>query len=191
MQKACLILFIWCAGALAATAQTNQASFPHIEIFGGYSYLHDTNLGDPVTFNFNGWEASLNYNLNKWLGIKADFAGHYYHSDLYQILEHQHEYLLGPQVSWRAKKFTVFGHGLIGISHKHGETRYAPLPGVEKFGEESFTSVLGGGADWNLTKHISWRVAQIDYQRSRSLFEGLGVNELRAASGIVFRFGGK
>jgi hypothetical protein len=52
---------------------------PKIEVFGGYSYLnrltyHNTPDENP---DFHGWEASVNCNFNKWVGLKVDFSGHY------------------------------------------------------------------------------------------------------------------
>lgn len=34
------------------------------------------------TGNLNGFEASFSYNLNKWLGIKADFGGDFGKTDM-------------------------------------------------------------------------------------------------------------
>jgi len=80
-----------------AVAQSNA---PKLEAFGGYSYLHIDTQGvtgstldtacnailgagtcPPGSFGVhpsaNGWNASAQYNVTHFLGIKGDFSGHY------------------------------------------------------------------------------------------------------------------
>jgi hypothetical protein len=56
----------------AAAAQDTQ----RVEVFGGYSLLHDSILV-PGAANFSGWDTSATIFLNRWLGVTADFSGHY------------------------------------------------------------------------------------------------------------------
>jgi hypothetical protein len=55
-------------------AQNSTASTPRVEVFGGYSLLHD---GNASPTSFHGWDASSTTYVNRWLGITADFSGHY------------------------------------------------------------------------------------------------------------------
>jgi hypothetical protein len=78
---------------LAVSGMAMAADFPKLEIFGGYSLLRsDLNPKDLGKLsggglfgnsffgsveNLNGFNASVSYNLNSWLGIKADFSGNF------------------------------------------------------------------------------------------------------------------
>ncbi len=46
---------------------------PKAEIFGGYSIVPAVGIDQVL----HGWNASVNGNINDWLGIRVDFSGHY------------------------------------------------------------------------------------------------------------------
>jgi hypothetical protein len=100
--------------------------------------------------NINGFEGAFTYNLNKWLGIKADFSGHfgndrvddtftysqqqydsytgssstynekYVHKGTVQV--HQYTALFGPEFSFRSQgKLRPFAHVLFGFSRVDGQ----------------------------------------------------------------------
>jgi len=50
---------------------------PTVEMFGGYSHDRILSAGSGEPVHSNGWEASANWNLNHWFGLKADFDGSY------------------------------------------------------------------------------------------------------------------
>ena len=57
--------------------------------------------------------------------------------------------------------------------------------------ENAFATALGAGFDRKLSKHVAWRVVQAEYlitkfQDGNNNFQ----NNLRLATGLVFRFGG-
>lgn len=45
----------------------------------------------------------------------------------------------------------------------------------------------GGGLDYNINKNLAWRIAQVDYVGIAG--GGQVLNNIRAQSGLVFRFG--
>jgi len=79
--------------ALAGSIVLAQDSTPKVQVFGGFSLLHqqtgqlngtnlDVFLHEPGgTFkpenNFEGWNAEVQYNADRWIGIVADFDGRY------------------------------------------------------------------------------------------------------------------
>jgi len=95
MHKLSLILITFLALALSASTLTAQDK---ITLFGGYSYLRPS-LTQTTMFvcspgticpaivtaplavntkpNLNGWEVSATYRVFPWLGMEADFSGHY------------------------------------------------------------------------------------------------------------------
>ena len=219
------------AVAIFATSLASAQDYPRTEIFGGYSYLHlDTQgisssslsalcgglIGTtcPITFKvrpgFNGWEAAGQFNFNRWLGVKADFSGHYGNLISATLTsappivplnfsgpdEHVYDYLFGPVASHRARRYTVFAHSLLGGEHVgYGNFVVAPGPGPVTLPSPSSTNwfafALGGGLDLKLTRYFAVRAGQFDYQFANSSANGHGhQNDFRFSSGIVFGFGG-
>jgi hypothetical protein len=76
---------------LAMSCVALAEDFPKFEVFGGYSYLRtDLNNNQPASFSgglfksFNlgsaglhGYDVSVAYNLNSWVGLKVDFSGNF------------------------------------------------------------------------------------------------------------------
>ena len=115
-----------------------QDATPKVQVFGGYSFMRtgtgglsasalDVDLHQyPNTFgigsNFNGWNAEAQYNIDRWIGIVADFGGEYGTpftakaqgvSRLPTMTEYS--FLAGPVVSYRAKaRITPYVHALFG-----------------------------------------------------------------------------
>jgi len=207
-----------------------QDSIPKVQVFGGYSFMHAGTGGltgstldlelrqNPGTFgvgsNFNGWNAQAQYNFDRWFGIVADFGGQYgtpiTASSATSGVPTMSEYsfLAGPVISYRAKeKITPFVHALFGWDRANlsaGSFAGTVSP-VSSFASSytSFAVVFGGGVDYNLSRHFSLRLGQLDYFHTtldlNSLygsafgpgrFQGLAthVNNLRFSTGIVLRF---
>src|SRR5260221_5926307 len=135
MRTLCLAFALILAGSLTAFAQET----PRVEVFTGYSYLH-ASFADAITpgsadfhGNLNGWDASVAFNANPWLGVVADFGG-YYGSPFFQVIfkpsgcvlctqgvnttiKSIHTFMGGPKLSHRRGKATVFAQALFGGSH--------------------------------------------------------------------------
>jgi hypothetical protein len=147
-----------------------------VDIFGGYSYLRASPGSGLPGANTSGWEASLAYNWNNWLGIKADFDGHYCCDGTDQKLN---DFLFGPQINLGHGKLAPYVEGLVGFAHGS----------AGGFSENAFAFALGGGVDWNIGKRWGWRVAQADYLGTH--FASYTQNNFRLSTGLVFRLGKK
>jgi hypothetical protein len=114
----------------------------------------------------------------------------------------------GPQLAWRHfKKITLFAHPSIGAIHEHinldphdaftafvaGPTGALVASGILKTTHPSDTTYfygLGGGGDYNLTKHVHLR-ADVEFVHV-FLFSGLladSRNSVRLSVGPSFNFG--
>ena len=138
-----------------------------VELFGGYTFMHNENRPDA---NLNGWELAGQYKFTNWLGIVADFDGHYGSSTS------KYNYLFGPQISFPAR-VSPFIHFLIGGSHEH-------VNGVGS--DSSFAAALGAGIDTKLSGPLYWRIIQGDWIHT-SQFGG-SQNNGRLSTGIVIKF---
>jgi opacity protein-like surface antigen len=181
------VVFLVIVG-LAFSAVCLAADFPKAEIFGGYSYFRaDTTLTGMPSQNSNGWEASVTGNLNRFLGVTADFNGDYTSASVAgaNVTGHIHNFLFGPTVSYRTRRVTPFVHALFGDSHLTGSTVLAGTTTASS-SNDAFAMALGGGADVKLSRLLAVRLAQIDYLRTQ--FSSTSQNNMRYSAGLVLRF---
>lgn len=165
-----------------------SAQIPSGNVFFGYSY-YSTDLSSSVNrVNANGWEASVEGKVIPFLGIVADFDGHYGSQNFGTVCGFggvcainssftEHNYLFGPRVSISVAKFRPFAEVLFGAAH---------VDVGNGFGSDtSFATAVGGGLDYKLMRILAWRL-QGDYVHS-SLLNGTQ-NNARVSTGIVVKF---
>lgn len=176
------LAFLFSAAAQAQERQT-------IDVFAGYSYVRANPSTTGInSFSLNGGSGSVAYNFNNWLAGVADFGGYNNSSVLGSgVNSTLSTYLFGPRVSFRRfNHVTPFAEVLFGVAHT--DTRF--LSGSSS--QTPFAMTVGGGFDYRLTNHLSWRAAKVDYLLTR--FSELNTsaqqtqNNLRVSTGIVFRF---
>jgi hypothetical protein len=175
MRKVVLLITLLGLLSLLTVAQET----PKAEVFGGYQYTRIT-LGD-TGFNFNGWNASITGNVNKYLGVAADFSGAY-KSESGASLK-VHSYTFGPVLSLNHEgTFNPFVHALFG-----GANANFSANGVGSASTNGFAMMVGGGADAKISPRLAVRLVQADWVYYR--FEGVGENKnVRVSTGLVFRF---
>jgi opacity protein-like surface antigen len=177
-----ILIFAGLAGAQA----------PSGNIFFGYSYENASstalNIGANRA-NLQGWEASLEGKFLPWIGIVADFSGHYGSEnataitttgpEVVNVTGHELEVTFGPRVSVSVGKLTPFAEIMGGVGHMNtGGTFSGPS-------NTSFASAVGGGIDYRVFHPVALRI-EGDYVTTR--FFGNTQNNLRLSTGIVFRF---
>ncbi len=173
MRKVLTLAALLLSFALAVAAQ----EIPQAEVFGGYSYMRvNPGQGAPA-INSNGWNASAVGNINRWLGVKADFTGQY--GNIVGVGGSMYNFMFGPQISIPTGNFKPFVEGLVGGSHAGGS-------GISDTG---LGYAFGGGLDYNVKPHVSVRLAELDYVGTQ-LFGGTQHN-FRLSTGVVFRLGSK
>jgi len=193
MRKVFLAVALVLFPALSAMAASNS----RFELFGGYSYLHtsfDSNamgVSGVTSNNLNGWDSSVTANLNRWIGLVADFGGSY--GKQFQTTDgnasrpYAYSFLFGPRfyVS-KSDRLRPFAESLFGTVHAReginalDSTKSAQI-------NTAFAAALGGGLDVRLKKHIELRAIEADYVVSR-LFN-TNQNSARISTGIIFRIG--
>jgi outer membrane immunogenic protein len=179
MKRWALLCGVTLMFAGIASAQEN----PRVEVFGGYSYVHVDQSGTGATANLNGGSASVSYNPSNWLGIVADLGG--YHGGTSGINGDVYTYLFGPKVTYRTGKFTPFVQALFGGAHITAGNKLGSSLGSE----DAFATALGGGLDWNATRHIGIRLVQAEYLLTE-FPDGVNgkQNNARISAGVVLRF---
>src|SRR5262249_3994944 len=181
-------LFILAALTLTLPIIAQAQDSPRTEIFGGYSYLRlDDDLNDDR--DLNGWNASVNQNLIKWLGVKADFSGHYGGSSIFVVTGadlSQYFFLFGPQFTLRKfGRFQPFAHVLLGVTRINFDSNVSGL----SFDDTAFALAAGGGLDIKVHDRLAVRLFQADYVLTR--FNDDNQSNFRASTGLVLRLGKK
>jgi len=190
-----IVAVLFALGFLVAAASAQIPSSGNV--FFGYSYLN-ANLVPGDRTNLNGWEASVEGKVFPFVGVVADFSGHYGSQGVSggicpvpvgalpggciltgSVNVSQHDFLFGPRVSFSVGKFRPFAHVLIGLSHlSDSETGFSGA-------DNSFADAIGGGIDYHLMRLVSWRIQGDDLQ---TRFSGNTQNDFRLSTGIAVHF---
>jgi hypothetical protein len=168
--------------------------FQRFEVFGAYSYVNANTVGTVSNRqSANGWEASVSGNFNRHFAVGGDVSAYYqtYLVSDFQLPSfpslsvqfHDYSYMVGPRVNFRP----VFVHALFGGDHLGGSFAGGSLS------DNRFAAAFGGGVQWPLSSHWALR-GSADYVLTRHSFFGepsLRQNNFRAATGLVYSFGGR
>lgn len=179
-------LFVISSVLLLSSLAPAQAPAPimdepeYAEVSAAFSHASGPDIG------MWGWHIGGALRPNHWLGLVADFSGHYGSDELLllDIDNNLHNFLFGPRLYFRLEeqeRLRPFGHILFGASRLHTESESA---GVD-FTETAFSWALGGGIDYALTERVAAR-GQIELLRT-SFGDG-GQNNRRISIGLVYRF---
>jgi hypothetical protein len=187
-MKSISLLVGFCIGSGWAFAQ-GDAVTPRAEVGFNYTYFHGT-TAQSTDFNQNGGSAYVEYNVNRVVGLVADFGG--YANGRRAVAGDSgttFSYLLGPRFNWRKSRLVPYVQFLFGGSNA---SLYRPSGSVMRNG---FTTAAGGGFDWVVSKHIALKPVQVEYVTAQLPEVGSNSNSfqnnLRYSGGIVFRFGEK
>jgi hypothetical protein len=199
------LAFILALGFLSIPASA-QDNYPKAEVFGGFSF-GSIEVSAPVRGTSGheaaeGFQAAIAVNVNRTLGIVADFGGLWgdqrsfvsgtsFAEGTFRVLH----IFAGPRFTKRTNRIAVFVHVLPGFAQQRETTMerffFAP-PSTRTFTENGFVVALGGGVDVNLGKRLAIRAVQIDYlptQFSTPFFYDSRHN-VRVGVGVVLKFGG-
>jgi hypothetical protein len=192
---------------ITSPAQDTQ----RFEAFGGYSFTHNSTLLDP-TNNFSGWDTSSTVFLNRWLGLTADFSGHYGSENVPVVfLQGQpygkvkasassYTYQFGPHFTYRHSRYAPFAESLFGIHNPHHTYTLVecgppldctlPIGNSTSSSYHGFAMAIGGGLDIALSHGISLRPIEADYLLLREPLPTVenGVFVYHGANNNTFRY---
>jgi hypothetical protein len=178
--------------ALLSFAGVAAAQVPSGNVFFGYSYYNSNFSGNSA--GTNGWQASLEGKVLPFVGIVADFSGHY-GSQTFQegaacpvvapncvttipvsVNIAEHNVMFGPRVSFSVGKFRPFAEAEFGVGHINANSAGS---------DTSIATDLGGGLDYRFFHRLAWRI-QADYVQTR--FFGSTQNNVQISTGLAFHF---
>ena len=199
---------------LSITAWAQE--FPRAELGFDYSYLrYAPNAPGTRGHSLNGGGGSLVFNINRYLGIKADLQGYGSTTSSFtlapgpnfpsgasaKVQGNLFTYLFGPQIKLHTPRIQPFVHALFGGAHSNvyaNAFKDICLPGslVCSFSRapsnNAFAMAFGGGVDIPIGHVVAIRPAEIDYFYTKftNQFNNSNQNNFRYSGGIVFNFGG-
>jgi opacity protein-like surface antigen len=175
----------------AAVARAQENATPVVETGMNFSF---TNLypgsGFP-SFTSVGGTGTVEYNVNRMLGVVADLGGYRNNGDV-NFNPTTFTYLFGPRVNFRRSRITPYAQALFGGA-RVSTSLTDPVTG-NAFSENGFAMAYGGGMDVRLTNHVYVKPFQVEYLMTQTpnIWSPDGnQNSLRFSAGVVFRFGSK
>jgi Outer membrane protein beta-barrel domain len=159
-----LVCCVLCAGAFEARAQvepsaTRAQSTLTVGAIGSvfqpdYSGNNGVFVSGSAPNALWGVGGYVDFNIRRWIGIEAE--GRWLHFNQYADI-YQNNYLIGPRVQIkRYGKFTPYGKALFG---------YGSMNFVDNLAYGRFADIaLGGGVDYDLSRKISIRAFDFEYQ---------------------------
>lgn len=183
MRKVVCLLGLLFLCSFSASAQSSSSV---IDIFAGYSFVHTQPGAQLSSFNTNGGVASAALNFGSWLSGVVEAGGVHTSRIAGTDVDATAETLMaGPKISiFRGAKLSPFAQVLVGFIHTN------PGYSQQTINHNSFAMAPGAGLDWNVTRHLGIRLAQVDYLFTR-IPESTGQvnwNNFRYSTGIVVRF---
>src|SRR5262245_37071750 len=198
MKKSITAIGVVVLCALTAAAQ----DVPKMETFLGYTYVRANSATNIPAFSANGGSGQFAYNFNKWGSVVADFGGvHNGNIGGVHLDSTFANFLLGPRVSFRYSRLTPYLQALFGGVYAASSTRILVLNPADAqtvaarltTSQDAFAMAVGGGLDFKITKHVSFRPIGLDYyltrlQNLRSQNDN-NQHNLRYTTGVNFTFG--
>jgi hypothetical protein len=208
---------------LLGTNAIAQQETPEFEIEGGFSLAHYNPatkfIQNPHTLNGGG--GGVTYNLNNWLGLKAEmnqyggtawtlnvpaaiptpYSGAILPAGTYHASGGLFDYLFGPQVKYHGRKLQPFVQTLFGGASSNLWTNLLKTSGISNVTSKrvsGFAMTAGGGVDLVANRRIAVRLAEFDYLMTRlnpPLLAGIaGVNNQNNwsfSTGVVLNLGSR
>jgi len=165
--------------ALLTGLPSSAQEVPRFQVFGGYTHLRfdSTTLGFADYSNLNGGKIGLTFNLTPYFGVAGEVAGGW--GSPLKV----YDGLVGPQLSYRKWKGTVFGQVLFGKAKAHVNIVNINGPATSSGRAIAF----GGGVDFPVTPHFSVRLIQAEYLTTHTF--QTDQNNLQLSTGLIYQIG--
>lgn len=184
MKKFVYLVGVVCLCSVSAAAQGNGGTV--VDVFAGYSLVHTEPGAQLSTFNANGGVASVALNFSNWLAGVVEAGGvHTSNINSADVDATAVTVMAGPKIMlFHRSAFTPFGQVLFGFIHTNPGYSQQPIS------HNTFAAAPGVGLDWNVTRHVGLRLAQVDYLFTRmpATTGQVNWNNFRYSAGIIVRF---
>jgi opacity protein-like surface antigen len=193
-----LLVFLVLCGVALAQAPGPSLVIPSTEVYGGFLVTSPDYGANWDSYLLHGFEGDFSKALSDRLWITGAGAFVFANPSLINragvpIPMHikQLSATVGPKFFFLTGRFRPYATGQIGYARQssngfYGGDHHPPIPAGVHTVESGLTYRVGGGAEWQFTEHIYWRIVQWDIQpqpwgRHTPLYQNVG-------SGIGYRF---
>ena len=200
MSRHFLRLFIVTVTLSLISPALSYAQDDEFEVFGGFSAYH-VDVGDDP-FGLGSWAygavAELTWFATDWLGIGGEVAYHQYSPGFPpnifvggSIGVSQTTFLAGMRFRYRnSSRFVPSGRVMMGLGHATAAITLRPyvpwIPPIDQdLGDNSFTVVLGGSLDIDVSDRIAIRAIQPDIVITT--YDDTSA-DIRISTGLLVRF---
>ena len=209
--------WIVCALSVLVSMAARAQEFPRAETAFDYSYVRFApNVPGSRGHSLNGGGGSVVLNINRYLGLKADFQGYGSTTSNFSIAPNLNfptgvsanvqgnlfTYLFGPQIKIHTPRLQPFVQLLFGGAHSNvyanafkniclagsGVCSFSTAPS-----NNAFAMAFGGGVDIPIGHVVAIRPAEIDYLYTNfeNRFNNSNQNNFRYSGGVVFNLGNR
>lgn len=186
-------------------------TYPHTELFVGYSFAQAGFFNAGHWAQLNGWNVSFALNAANWIGLLIDGSEFFGNSQIptgtpapfppcgpfcpqtfptFNANTREFNILFGAQFPYRKRqRWTPFGELLFGHDGVRGTASAAPPAGYFAEVSSGLALVAGAGVDHKISERFALRV-KADYLQTRTDFPSLNKNKqdnLRLSVGLVIR----
>lgn len=184
---------------MLASLPTVAQGTPAGEVGAGYtfrSYGLPTIQQPPSRLGMNGWNVTVDYNFNSWLGVAldVDWTDNTSSGAETTIMTG----LIGPQIyPLGHHKLTPFAHALFGAGRYYFSYPCACLGASGQsndFSQYDFAWAVGGGLDYTVMPNVGVRLGQFDFEQVSFGLQGFGKgpvpaqNNWKYSAAILLRF---
>lgn len=195
--------------ACASVGFAQSSDYNKVEFYGGYSHNRvdtgiddsDPDLSDIVNERegFHGFNTSVTGNITRYVGLKADLAGHFKKDDFafggsnVNVDSSLFNFLGGVQLKDNAREgtFKPFAQALVGAARARNKATFSgacaaivpsPCPNFTET-DTGWAAAFGGGVDIRLNDRFDIRAVQVDYNPTHVF--GDTQHNFRIGAGIV------
>jgi len=171
-----------------------QADINHLELHAGYAHITGDN-------GLDGFNAGAALRFNRRVSVALDYDSTWDRTlptvfitsglGAVTIRSYLANYMIGPRIFFPSKKLTFknqdfvpFAEFQFGGSHLSTTIERASV-GSQKSSSNAYTWLLGGGADYDFTRHWAGR---INADLLRTHFSDTGQSRFRLVLGVVYSF---
>jgi len=189
MKTLCTMLLLTMSFAVTSAQNVDTS---RAEIALGYTYIHSNAPPSGCgCFSWNGGVASASVLLGQKWAVTAEFAGtHANPIGATAISPTMLTFLAGPKyrLTHGSHRASPFADILIGVAQ--AQDGYFPNGTASASSATAFAMTAGGGLDFSLGRHLSFRPFEADYLLTHFPNGVNGrQNNFRISSGLVFRLG--
>jgi opacity protein-like surface antigen len=181
--------------SLAAALFSNSARGQGLELGGGWAYASGYS-------GTNGFDVGAAWWFTKRVTIAGNYDQGWNTSTLstfaftkigaIAVKSHLQNALFGPRIffttDWTTRhRLNPFGEAQFGVSHLNQKVTQVNMPSISA-SDTAFSWMLGGGAEYLLTRHWSAR-GNLDFLRTH--FSNEGQSHLRLVLGMTYTFGSR